>query len=88
MKTVSEHSGIRVPDMKSRKRTKDIALPRQVAMYISRELTESSLSEIGKVIGGKDHATVIYAIKQIEARRARDESFDRMIDNLTSKLRQ
>jgi chromosomal replication initiator protein len=88
MKTVSEHYGIRVIDMKSRKRTKDIALPRQVAMYISRELTESSLSEIGKVIGGKDHATVIYATKQIEARRAKDESFDRMIENLTSKLRQ
>ncbi len=87
MKTVAEHYGIRVVDMKSRKRTKDIALPRQVAMYISRELTESSLSDIGKVIGGKDHATVIYATKQMKARRAKDDSFDRMIENLMSKLR-
>jgi chromosomal replication initiator protein len=74
--------------MKSKKRTKDIALPRQVAMYISRELTEASLSEIGKVIGGKDHATVIYASKQIVARRSRDDSFNRMIEKLMSKLRQ
>ncbi len=88
MKSVADHYGIRVPDMKSKKRTKDIALPRQVAMYISRAITEASLSEIGKVIGGKDHATVIYATKQIEARRTKDESFDRMIDNLISKLKQ
>ncbi|HEB01654.1 MAG TPA: chromosomal replication initiator protein DnaA [Nitrospirae bacterium] len=88
MKSVADHYGIRVPDMKSKKRTKDIALPRQVAMYISRAITEASLSEIGKVIGGKDHATVIYATKQIESRRTKDESFDRMIDNLISKLRQ
>jgi chromosomal replication initiator protein len=88
MKSVAEHYGIRVPDMKSKKRTKDIALPRQVAMYISRELTEASLSEIGKVIGGKDHATVIYASKQIVARRSRDDSFNRMIEKLMSKLRQ
>ena len=88
MKSVADHYGIRVPDMKSKKRTKDIALPRQVAMYISRAITEASLSEIGKVIGGKDHATVIYAVKQIKSRRTKDESFDRMIDNLISKLRQ
>ena len=88
MKRVSEHYGIRVQDMKSRKRTKDIALPRQVAMYIARDLTEASLSEIGKVIGGKDHATVIYAVKQIKARREKDDSFDRMIENLMLKLRQ
>ena len=88
MKTVADHYGIRIPDIKSKKRTKDIALPRQVAMYISRALTEASLSEIGKTIGGKDHATVIYATKQVEARRSRDESFDRMVDNLISRLKQ
>ncbi len=86
MNSVADHYGIRVPDIKSKRRTKDIALPRQVAMYISREITEASLSEIGKIIGGKDHATVIYATKQIAARRTKDESFDRMIDNLISKL--
>lgn len=87
MKQVAEYYGIRVQDMRARKRTKDIALPRQIAMYLSRELTESSLSDIGKHMGGKDHATVIYAGKQIEARRAKDENFNRMIDNLMHKLK-
>jgi len=88
MRTVAEHYGIRVPDIKSKKRTKDIALPRQVAMYISRKLTEASLNEIGKTIGGKDHATVIYATKQVEARRGKDESFDRMVENLMTRMEQ
>lgn len=88
MKTIAEHYGIRTQDMRSKKRTKDIALPRQVAMYVSRQLTEASLSEIGKVIGGKDHATVIYANKQIKVRREKDESFDRMIDKLILKIKQ
>ncbi len=87
MKTVAEYYGIRVQDMKARKRTRDIALPRQIAMYLSRDLTENSLSDIGKHMGGKDHATVIYACKQIEARRAKDENFDRMVQNLTHKIK-
>jgi chromosomal replication initiator protein len=86
MKTVSEYYGIRVNDMRARRRTKDIALPRQIAMYLARELTESSLSDIGKQMGGKDHATVIYAGKQIEAKRKKDETFNRMIENLITKL--
>jgi chromosomal replication initiator protein len=87
MKTVSEYFGIKVQEMKARKRTRDIALPRQIAMYLSRELTEASLNEIGKHMGGKDHATVIYAGKQIESKKAKDENFKRMIDNLTNKLK-
>jgi chromosomal replication initiator protein len=87
MKVVAEYFGIRFQDLKAKKRTKEIALPRQIAMYLSRELTECSLSEIGKQMGGKDHATVIYACKQIEARRARDENFNRMIENLINKIK-
>jgi len=60
--------------MKSKKRTKEIAIPRQVAMYISKQLTGSSLSDIGKNFGGKDHATVIYACKQIEEEGKRTRS--------------
>jgi chromosomal replication initiator protein len=86
MKTVSEYYGIKVQDMRARRRTKDIALPRQIAMYLSRELTESSLSDIGKQMGGKDHATVIYAGKQIDAKRKKDETFNRMVENLITKL--
>jgi chromosomal replication initiator protein len=87
MKTVADYFGTRVQDMKARKRTKDIALPRQIAMYLSRELTESSLNDIGKHMGGKDHATVIYAGKQIEGKRKKDENFNRMIENLINKLK-
>ncbi len=87
MKGVAEHFGIKVADMKTKKRTKEIALPRQVAMYLSRELTDVSLSDIGKNVGGKDHATVIYACKQIADRRAADEDFDRMLESLAEKLK-
>jgi chromosomal replication initiator protein len=86
MKTVAEHFGIRIQEMKARKRTKEIALPRQVAMYLARELTESSLNEIGKTIGGKNHATVIYAGKQIEERKSKDENFNRLIEGLRNKI--
>ncbi|MEW6571346.1 MAG: helix-turn-helix domain-containing protein, partial [Nitrospirota bacterium] len=86
-KIVSEHFAIRLSDMKAKKRTKEIALPRQIAMYISKHLTNLSLSDIGKNFGGKDHATVIYACKQIEERRARDEVFNRMIENIMRKIR-
>ena len=87
MKTVAEHFGIKLADMKAKKRTKEIALPRQMAMYLSRELTQSSLSDIGKAVGGKDHATVIYACKQIAEKRAADADFDRMVDSLAGKLK-
>ena len=62
-------------DIKARRRTKDIALPRQIAMYLTKQVTHSSLSEIGKQFGGKDHATVIYACKQIEERKNKDGYF-------------
>ena len=74
-------------DIKARKRTKEIALPRQVAMYIGKQITDLSLNDIGKAFGGKDHATVIYACKQIEDRRGKDETFNRMIENLLQKIK-
>jgi chromosomal replication initiator protein len=87
VKVVSEYFDIRVQDIKARKRTRDIALPRQIAMYLSRELTGASLNEIGKNVGGKDHATVIYACKQIGGKRARDENFAGMIESLINKIK-
>ncbi len=86
-KTVCDFYNLKLTDIKARRRTKDIALPRQVAMYISKQITESSLNDIGKAFGGKDHATVIYACKQIEERRGRDETFNRMIENLLQKIK-
>ncbi len=86
-KIVCDFYNISLADIKAKRRTKDIALPRQVAMYLSKQVTEASLSDIGKHFGGKDHATVIYACKQIEERRTKDETFNRMIDNLLTKIK-
>jgi chromosomal replication initiator protein len=84
---VCEHFTLKLADMKAKKRTKEVALPRQIAMYLSKQLTTMSLSDIGKNFGGKDHATVIYAYKQIEDKRSKDESFNRVIEHLLRKIR-
>jgi chromosomal replication initiator protein len=84
---VCDFYNLKLTDIKARKRTKEIALPRQVAMYIGKQITDLSLNDIGKAFGGKDHATVIYACKQIEERRGKDETFNRMIENLLQKIK-
>lgn len=86
-KIVCEYFGLKLTDIKAKKRTKEVTLPRQIAMYIIKQLTDMSLSDIGKGFGGKDHATVIYACKQIEEKRAKDEAFNRMIENLLRKAK-
>ncbi len=86
-KIVCEYFGIKLIDIKAKKRTKEVALPRQIAMYLTKQLTDMSLSDIGKGFGGKDHATVIYACKQIEEKRSKDEAFNRMIENLLRKIK-
>lgn len=86
-KIVCDYFGLKLTDIKAKKRTKEVTLPRQIAMYIIKQLTDMSLSDIGKGFGGKDHATVIYACKQIEEKRAKDEAFNRMIENLLRKAK-
>lgn len=86
-KIVGEYFGVKIQDLKAKKRTKDIALPRQIAMYLSKVLTDSSLSEIGKNFGGKDHSTVIHACKQIETRMKKDDDFNRKIEFLIRKIK-
>lgn len=86
-KIVCEYFGLKVQDIKAKKRTRDIAFPRQVAMYLSKFLTDSSLSEIGKGFGGKDHSTVIHACKLIDARMKEDEDFEKKIEYLIKKIR-
>jgi chromosomal replication initiator protein len=56
-------------------------------MYLSKNITNSSLNDIGKSFGGKDHATVIYACRQIEDKRSKDESFNRTIESLMQKIK-
>lgn len=86
-KVVSEFYGLKYQEMKSKKRTKEIAIPRQIAMYLCKQLTDSSLNDIGKNFGGKDHATVIYACKQVEDRRTKDDDFNRKIEFLIKKIK-
>ncbi|MBE0425185.1 MAG: chromosomal replication initiator protein DnaA [Nitrospirae bacterium] len=86
-KIVCEHFAIKLSDIKAKKRTKEIALPRQIAMYLCRQTTNLSLNDIGKNFGGKDHATVIYACKQVEEKKSKEEEFNRMVENLLRKVK-
>src|SRR3989338_8122755 len=63
---VAEFFGIKLSDMRAKNRTKSVAFPRQIAMYLSRQLTHSSLSDIGRAFGGKDHTTVIHAVSKLQ----------------------
>ncbi|RAU91776.1 chromosomal replication initiator protein DnaA [Paenibacillus sp. YN15] len=84
---VGEFYGMKVEDFKARKRTKAVAFPRQVAMYLSRELTEHSLPKIGEAFGGRDHTTVIHAHEKISSSLANDQELAKIIRNLTEKIR-
>ena len=83
---VSDHYRIRKAEMTSARRAREVARPRQVAMYLSKQLTPRSLPEIGRRFGGRDHTTVIHAVKQIEKRRAQDPELDSDIRLLTRQL--
>lgn len=86
IKTVSEHMGVSEDDIRSKKRSQDIATARQVVMYLCREHTVLALKSIGNAVGGKDHATVINGITRVEAKMAEDPSFKTTIDTLVKKL--
>lgn len=85
-KAVCEYFGLKVQDLKSKRRTKDLVNARQIAMYLSRNNTKLSLSEIGNLFGGKEHATVIYAYKQIEEKRLAEESVNKAVEIITKRL--
>jgi chromosomal replication initiator protein len=83
---VAEHYRIRKAEMTSARRAREVARPRQVAMYLSKQLTPKSLPDIGRRFGGRDHTTVIHAVKQIERLRAADSELDADIRLLTRQL--
>ena len=85
---VSTTFGIKMDDFNSKKRTRAIAYPRQIAMYLSRELTDLSLPKIGNEFGGRDHTTVIHAYEKISEGLKSDESLQRTIDDITKKITQ
>jgi chromosomal replication initiator protein len=72
--------------MKAKNRTKAIAFPRQVAMYLSRQMTHSSLSEIGRAFGGKDHTTVLHAVDKIQTLLQDDPKLRKTIDGLVQSV--
>lgn len=84
---VGEFYGLRLEDFKARKRTKAIAFPRQIAMYLSRELTDYSLPKIGEAFGGRDHTTVIHAHEKITQALAEDQELYKVIQNLIDKIK-
>jgi chromosomal replication initiator protein len=85
-KRVSEHFNLREQDLKIRSNTRAIAFPRQVAMYIVKQLTTASLPEIGRQFGGKHHTTVLHSINKIEELRRSDKDLNRTITRLMDAL--
>lgn len=85
---VANYFNLRVEDLKSQRRTRNVSYPRQIAMYLSRKLTDMSLPKIGEEFGGRDHTTVIHAYEKISDNLNRDESLQHTIDDLTKKLTQ
>ncbi|CAM2844807.1 chromosomal replication initiator protein DnaA [Dellaglioa algida] len=83
---VAKYFHVTVSDLKGKKRVKAIVMPRQIAMYLSRELTENSLPKIGSEFGGKDHTTVIHAHEKIAVMLETDDKLQRQISDLKSEL--
>ena len=86
-KRVAEQFDVRIADMVSKRRPASIAFPRQVAMYLSRELTKHSLNEIGDAFGGRDHGTVLHAHRQVRERMSKDERLRQLVASLDDQLR-
>jgi len=85
-KKVAEHFDIRLADMTSKRRPENIAFPRQIAMYLSRQMTESSLNNIGEAFGGRDHGTVLHAIRQVKDRMQVDPHVRQTVSYLEQQL--
>ena len=86
-KTICDYFNIRLGDLKSKRRTKNIALPRQVAMYLCRKYTAMSFPVIGDQFGGRDHSTVIHASKTIERRMKEDANMQATMEHLEKNIR-
>ncbi|MBA3882214.1 MAG: chromosomal replication initiator protein DnaA, partial [Chthoniobacterales bacterium] len=83
---VAEHFDVRIADMTSKRRPANIAFPRQIAMYLARELTKASLNEIGDAFGGRDHGTVLHACKLVKKRMVEQDSIRQTITFIDSSL--
>jgi chromosomal replication initiator protein len=86
-KVVSTYFNMKISDLKVRRKYKGYVIPRQIAMYLSRKLTNASLLEIGEKFGGKDHSTVLHSIKKVEEKMVKDPTFREMIENLQGRIK-
>jgi chromosomal replication initiator protein len=87
-KIVSDYFGLTYKDLRGKRRTKAVAFPRQVAMYIARELTEYSTTEVGAEFGGRDHTTVMHACQKIEDRMKIDPTLEPILQALVKKIKE
>ena len=83
---VSEHFGVSIPDLKGNKRNAEIVFPRQIAMYLIRNMTETSLKAVGVILGGKDHSTIKHGIEKIENELKADETLSNTINIIKKKI--
>jgi chromosomal replication initiator protein len=87
IKLVADHFQIKISEIKSKKRTRNLVHPRQVAMYLCRTVAGGSLPEVGKAFGGKDHTTVLHACRQVDLKRSSDIKFDAEIESLAKAVK-
>ncbi len=85
-KAVSEQFGLRTGEIKTKNNSRQIVYPRQIAMYLAKQLTEASLPEIGRQFGGKHHTTVLHSVDKINEARKSDKDLNRMLNKLTENL--
>ncbi|MBN1053659.1 chromosomal replication initiator protein DnaA [Clostridium botulinum] len=85
---VANYFNLKIDDLKSQRRTRNVAYPRQIAMYLSRKLTDMSLPKIGEEFGGRDHTTVIHAYEKISENLKSDESLQHTVSDITKKVSQ
>jgi chromosomal replication initiator protein len=85
-RTVAENFGMRVAELKQKNNSRQIVVPRQIAMYLAKQLTEASLPEIGRQFGGKHHTTVMHSIGKIDEQRRADKDLNRTINKLMETL--
>jgi chromosomal replication initiator protein len=86
-KFVADHYNVKLTDLKAKNNSKSVAEPRQIAMYLTKTLTDASLPEIGKGFGGKHHSTVIHSVRKIDTMRKRDPEFDRLINSFVQSFK-
>ncbi|HET8667346.1 MAG TPA: chromosomal replication initiator protein DnaA [Terriglobales bacterium] len=85
-KAVAEQFGLRLPEIKQKNNSRQIVFPRQIAMYLAKQLTDASLPEIGRQFAGKHHTTVLHSVDKIEEQRKSDKDLNRMLNKLTETL--